>query len=476
MNFKNKQQATPSRSRARSLLCVAVAATTLTACQMVPVFKKPAAPVPAQFKNGTSANVRPATDIGWREFFQSPELQATIATALDNNRDLKSAVLRIDEARALYNIQSADKLPTVNATNGVTRSRQLFRGEPVESTVYQVGLGMAAYELDLFGRVKNLSAAALAQFFATEESRRALQVTLVGEVAKAWLAERALAEQVVLAKRTLQAREGSYDLVKKRFDAGIANALDLRQSETLVQTARSASLALARQHAQSVNALSLLVGSSVEPLPASVTLSGQNITADISAGLPSDLLAQRPDIRGAEQKLRASQANIAAARAAFFPRIALTSAFGLASTDLSGLFQGGTQVWSFAPSISLPIFDGGRNKANLSLAEVRSNIAVADYEKVIQIAFREVADALAARATINEEITSQQAAQQSQAERLALAQARYKNGIANYLEVLDAERELFTAEQQLLQTRLLKLTNAVDLYRSLGGGMNEGKK
>lgn len=476
MNFKNKQQPTPLRSRTFSLLCVAVATTTLAACQLVPIFKKPAAPVPAQFKNAAGANVRPATDIGWREFFQSPELQATIATALDNNRDLKSAVLRIEEARALYNIQSADKLPTVNATAGGTRSRQLFAGKPVESTVYQVGLGMAAYELDLFGRVKNLSAAALAQFFATEESRRALQVSLVGEVAKAWLAERALAEQALLANRTLQARESSFDLVKKRFDAGIANALDLRQSETLVQTARSASLALTRQHAQSVNALSLLVGSGIEPLPASVTLSGQNITADISAGLPSDLLAQRPDIRSAEQKLRASQANIAAARAAFFPRIALTSAFGLASTDLSGLFQGGTQIWSFAPSISLPIFDGGRNKANLSLAQVRSNIAVADYEKAIQIAFREVADALAARATINEEIASQQAVQQSQAERLALAQTRYKNGIANYLEVLDAERELFTAEQQLLQTRLLKLTNAVDLYRSLGGGLNEVSK
>lgn len=469
MNFTRKTAST----RALSLLFIAAAATTLGACQLVPTFKKPAAPVPAQFNNATTASARPATDIGWREFFQSPALQATIAAALDNNRDLQSAVLRIEEARALYNIQSADKLPAVNATGGVTTGRQLFRGIPFESTTYQVGLGMAAYELDLFGRVKNLSAAALAQFFATEESRRALQVTLVGEVAKAWLAERALAEQVLLANRTLQARESSYDLVKKRFDAGIANALELRQSETLVQSARAASLALARQHAQSGNALSLLVGSSVAPLPASVTLSDQNITADISAGLPSDLLAQRPDIRGAEQKLRASQANIAAARAAFFPRIALTSAVGLASTDLSGLFQGGTQTWSFAPLISLPIFDGGRNKANLSLAEVRSNIAVADYEKAIQVAFREVADALAARATINEEITSQQAVQQSQAERLTLAQTRYKNGIANYLEVLDAERELFTAEQQLLQIRLLKLTNAVDLYRSLGGGMQE---
>ena len=243
-----------------------------------------------------------------------------------------------------------------------------------------------------------------------------------------------------------------------------------------MQSARVSLLAVKRQHAQSSNALALLVGTSTQAASATATLSAQNITADFAAGLPSELLTQRPDIIASEQKLRASQANIAAARAAFFPRIALTAGVGLASTSLSDLFSSGANTWSFAPLISLPIFDGGRNQSNLSLAEVRSNIAINEYEKTIQVAFREVADALAARAIINEEIAAQQAALQAQSERLALAQARYQNGIANYLEVLDAERELFASEQQLLQTRLLRLTNAVDLYRSLGGGLNEASQ
>lgn len=457
----------------RALPLLLATAFALSGCQILPSYKKPEAPVPQSFAAPVTEGAPAAADIGWRDFFTNPELQAAIALALDNNRDLRTAALRIEEARALYGIQRADQLPTVNATGGVSSSRQLFRGQPFEATVYQVGLGMTAFELDFFGRVKNLSDAALAQFFATEEARRSAQIALVGEVAKAWLAERALAEQVLIAERTLKARQSSFDLVKQRFDAGVANALELRQSETLVQSARVSSLALQRQHAQSVNALTLLTGSK-EKLPAQgATLSAQVITADIGAGLPSDLLASRPDIRAAEQRLRANQANIAAARAAFFPRISLTAAVGLASPQLSRLFDTGARTWNFAPALSLPIFDSGRNQAGLSLAEVRANIAVADYEKAIQVAFREVADALEARATLGSEIEAQEAVRSAQASRLELAQARYRNGVSNYLDVLDAERELYTAEQQLLQTRLLKLTNAVDLYRSLGGGLNE---
>jgi multidrug efflux system outer membrane protein len=453
------------------------AATLVAGCQFAPKYATPALPVAESFPTAGAAAAKSAVDIGWRDFFQNPDLQETIASALENNRDLKTATLRIEEARALYNIQQADQLPNVNAAASGTRSRQLVAGTtPTNRTVYQVGVSLASFELDLFGRVKNLSDAALAQFFATEEARHAVQVVLVGEVAKAWLSERALAEQELLTKRTLQARESSHVLVKKRFDAGLTNALDLRQSDTLVQTARVAVLVATRQHAQSINALTLLVGASIKPLPASVTLSAQNITAEIGADLPSALITHRPDIRAAEQKLRATQANIAAARAAFFPRISLTAGLGLASTDLSNLFDGSARTWSFAPQMTLPIFDAGRNKANLSLSEVRSNIAVTDYEKTIQVAFREVADALAARATIAEEVAAQQTVQKSQSERLVLAQARYQNGIANYFEVLDAERELFAAEQQLLQTRLLRLTNAVDLYRSLGGGLNEASR
>jgi multidrug efflux system outer membrane protein len=452
----------------------------LSGCQILPEFSKPAAPIPEKFpvvaEPAAVPAAAPVADIGWNEFFLNPDLRQTIAAALISNRDLKTAALRIEEARAMYNIQRSDRLPTVNGTAGVSDSRQLLAGEMRDITAYQVGVGMTAFELDFFGRVKNLSEAALAQFFATEEAQRAMQVSLVGEVAKAWLTERGLSEQIALAERTLKARTTSYGLVKQRFDAGITNALELRQSETLVQTARSAVLSLKRQHALSINALALLVGTSVTPPTQSANLSSQAVTADIGAGLSSELLTHRPDIRAAEQRLRSTQANIAAARAAFFPRISLTAGLGLASTELGDLFQGNSATWNFAPQLVLPIFDAGRNKATLSLAEVRSDIAIASYEKTIQVAFREVADALSARATLSDEITAQEAVRAAQAARLELAQARYKNGIANYLEVLDAERELFAAEQQLLQTRLLKITNTVDLYRSLGGGLNEVSK
>ena len=452
-------------------------ATLLTAACMTPQYNKPVAPIPANFPTAQTDSGPAAVDIGWRAFFKNPELQEVIATALANNRDLKTITLQVEEARALYDIQSADRLPSLNATASESRSRALLTtSTPINRTVYQVGLSVTAFELDLFNRVKNLSAAALAQFMATEEARRSAQILLVGEVAKSWLTERTLYEQVQLATRTLEGRQASFDLVKKRFDAGITNALELRQSDTLVQSARVSLLALKRQHALSVNALQVLVGTQIQPSASNQSLAKQEMLATIGAGLPSELLTQRPDIRAAEQRLRATQANIAAARAAFFPRIALTAGVGTASTDLSGLFNSGQNTWSFVPSVSLPIFDSGRNKANLKVAEVRSEIAVTSYEKTIQVAFREVADALAARATLNDEADAQQAVQKSQSERLVLAQARYQNGIANYLEVLDAERELFIAEQQLLQTKLLNLTNAIDLYRALGGGIQEMSK
>jgi multidrug efflux system outer membrane protein len=445
---------------------------TLAGCQILPDFVKPKAPIPEKFD--TAIDEAPsAAEIGWREFFQNTELQQVIEQALTNNRDLKTTALRIEEARALYGIQRADQLPTVNATAGGTNTRALLGANRVEYTSYQVGLGMTAFELDFFGRVKNLSEAALSQFFATEQARRAAQIALVGEVAKVWLNERALAEQLQIAERTSKARQTSYDLVKQRVDAGISNALELRQSETLVQSSSAAVLALRRQHAQSANALALLVGSGGKLPEQQALLSEQSITAEISAGLTSDLLEQRPDIRAAEQVLRANQANIAAARAAFFPRISLTAGVGLASSSLNNLFDGGAGVWNFTPALTLPIFDSGRNQANLDLATVRANIAVANYEKTIQVAFREVADALDARATLASEIAAQQAMRDAQSARLELAQVRYKNGVANYLDVLDAERELYSAEQTLLSTLLLRLTNAVDLYRSLGGGLNE---
>jgi multidrug efflux system outer membrane protein len=278
-------------------------------------------------------------------------------------------------------------------------------------------------------------------------------------------------EQLVLAQRTLEGRRSAYDLAKQRFNVGASSALDLRLSETLVESARVSVLALQRQQAQARNALTLLVGAPLDNLPAGADVSSQNVVTAIPAGLPSDLLVNRPDIRAAETRLRAANANIGAARAAFFPRISLTAALGTASTALSGLFDSGSMAWSFTPQLTLPIFDAGRNRGNLDLAIVRKDIAVTDYERTIQTAFREAADALVARGTLDEQVEAQRLVREAQADRLRLVDQRFRAGVSSSLEVLDAQRELFTAEQSLVQTRLLRLTNAVDVYRTLGGGL-----
>ncbi|SNS42447.1 outer membrane protein, multidrug efflux system [Noviherbaspirillum humi] len=467
-----------------------LAAGVLGGCSLAPTLQRPEAPVAATFPQEAAptgiaapatpaANAgTPAADIGWQDFFPDRRLQAFIAAALDNNRDLRTAALRIEEARAQYNIQSADLLPTLNAAGGVTRSRTPGElnasGRPILTTGYQVGLSLTSFELDFFGRVRSLNQAALAQYLATEEAARAARISLVAETAKAYLAERSFAEQHELARQTLQGRENGYRLAQQRFEVGASSALDLRQNETLVLTARATLATLARQRAQAINALTLLVGrplDTIGDLPAPQPLSGQNIVNDIPAGLPSDLLVRRPDIRAAEQRLVSANANIGAARAAFFPRISLTAAFGTASTALSGLFSAGSGNWSFGPQLLLPIFDSGRNQGNLDLAQVRTNLAVVDYEKTIQTAFREVSDALTARGYLEEQIEAQRAVQVAQADRLKLADQRFRNGISSSLDVLDAERELFSAQQSLVQAQLLRLTNSVDLYRSLGGGL-----
>ncbi|MNR78123.1 Outer membrane protein OprM precursor [compost metagenome] len=463
----------------KTLSLALLTAGVLSACSMAPKYTRPDAPVAASYPAASAAadQQQRAYETGWRNFFPDARLQALIGAALVNNRDLRVAALRIEEARAQYNIQSADLLPTLNANATGSRARVPASisntGSSIVSSNYQVGLGLAAFELDFFGRVRSLSDAALAAYLATEEAQRAAHISLISEVAKAYLAERAYAEQQRLAERTLESRRTAYDLAKQRFDVGASSALDLRQNEALLQSARVAQVTLARQRAQALNALTLLVGQPLNGFPEAQPLSAQNIVTDIPAGLPSDLLTQRPDIRGAEQSLLSANANIGAARAAFFPRISLTAGLGSSSNELSGLFEGGSRSWSFAPQLVLPIFDGGRNRANLSLAEVRKNIAVANYEKSIQVAFREVSDALVARDLLEDQIDAQRRVQEAQAERLKLADQRFQNGIASSLDVLDAQRELFTAEQDLVQARLLRLTNAIDLYRSLGGGLVE---
>ncbi|CAN7680995.1 efflux transporter outer membrane subunit [Duganella sp. LjRoot269] len=472
-----------------------LAAALLSACSMAPTYQRPAAPVAAAFPADTAgagaktgfASVqagpgqKDAVDTGWREYFSDPRLQQLIAAALDNNRDLRTAALRIEEARAQYDIQSADRLPNLNANAAVTKAKTpAFLSPTGQTTIgkrYDAGLAISAFELDFFGRVKSLNDAALAAYLATDEARQAAQIALVAQVAQAYYTERAYAEQYALAQQTYEARARTYKLTQQRAEVGASSRLDLRSNETLMETARAAALTLARQRAQADNALTLLVGQpssqAVAGAAAGAMPSDQQIDllSAVPTGLPSDLLTRRPDIRAAEQRLKSANANIGAARAAFFPRISLTAALGSSSPSLGGLFDGGSGSWSFAPQLTLPIFDAGRNRANLTLSEVRKNLAVTDYEKTIQTAFREVADALAARDYLGEQVAAQRAVQDAQADRLKLLQLRFDNGVASSLDVLDAQRELFSAQQSLVQARLLRTTSAIDLYRALGGGL-----
>ncbi|WP_374045684.1 efflux transporter outer membrane subunit [Massilia sp. YIM B04103] len=474
------------RSPLKPALALMLAAGLLSACSLAPTYQRPAAPVAAEFpavppaggaqaQPAPAADAKTAVDTGWREYFADARLQQLIAAALDNNRDLRVAVLRMEEARAAYDIQWADRLPNLNVglseTRGKTPASVSNNGQITRNHRYDANLAIPAFELDFFGRVKSLSDAALASYLATDEARQSAQIGIVAEVAKAYFTERAFAEQYALAQRTYEARKRTFDLTQQRVDVGASSRLDLRANETLMETARASALALARQRAQAANALTLLVGQGVSADGAMASDAQIDAMSALPAGLPSDLLARRPDIRAAEQRLQAANANIGAARAAFFPRVSLTAAIGSASPSFSGLFDGGTGSWSFVPQLTLPIFDAGRNKANLNLSAVRKNIAVADYEKSIQIAFREVADALAARTYLGEQVAAQRAIQEAQSERLRLLQLRFENGVASSLDVLDAQRELFSAEQSLVQARLLRATSAVDLYRALGGGL-----
>ncbi|MEA5097394.1 MAG: efflux transporter outer membrane subunit, partial [Burkholderiaceae bacterium] len=422
----------------------------LSACSMAPTYQRPDSPVAGEFPvKAEKASEHKATDIGWREFFKDARLQALIEIGLEHNRDLRVAALRIEEARALYGIQRADRLPTINAAGSGTRAKTpadlSTTGAIATSTRYDVGGSLAAFELDFFGRVKSLSDAALANYLASEEAQRSAKITLVSEIAKAYLAERAYAEQLELAQKSYDSRAQSYQLAKMRYDVGATSKLDLMQYETLLQSAKVSLVTLQRQRAQAENALVVLTGKPLGKLPPAQPLAKQGILNDIPAGLPSDLLTNRPDLRQAEQTLMAANANIGAARAAFFPRIALTGSYGTASSQLSGLFNAGSGAWSFAPAITLPIFDAGRNINNLDLAWARKNIAVAQYEKAVQVAFREVADALVARALLDQQVEAQAGVAKAETERLKLSQARYDNGISNSLELLDAQRELFSA-------------------------------
>jgi NodT family efflux transporter outer membrane factor (OMF) lipoprotein len=443
------------------------AALLLAGCSMIPKYERPAPPVPAAFPYPSAQQGTPAADLGWQQFFGDTRLRSLIATALRNNRDLRVAVLNIAQARAQYDIRNADRFPSIGAGASATRAPN---AQGQQANTFTANLAFSSWEIDFFGRIASLSEAALAQYLATEEGRKAAQVTLVASVANTWLALAADEELLALTRQTLATREESLRLTRLRFDNGASSEIDFRLAQSLAETARATLAQLQRQRATDLNALGLLLGEAVPPdYRVGITTEGLELP-DVPAGLPSEVLVRRPDVRQAEQQLLAANANIGAARAAFFPRITLTAGIGTASPDLSGLFSGGSWGYTVAPSLLQPVFDAGRNRANLAVAEVTRDIAVAQYERAIQQAFRDVADALAGRATYGEQVRAQSQVVEAESVRYRLARLRYDNGVASYLDLLDAQRSLFSAQQALVQARLARLQNQVQLYRSLGGG------
>ena len=447
----------------------------LAGCSQNPKYVQPGLPTAPAY---TGANGQPglrATDIGWRNFFRDPQLQALIERALVNNRDLRISVLRIEEARGQYRIQRADRVPNVGLDGGATRTRtsgEVGLGPSVTANRFDIGASVAAFELDFWGRVRSLTESARANYLATDHARRAFQISLVADVANTYLNDRELDERIALADRAVTSRTKALGIAKLRLDAGVTSGLDYRQTETLLTQAQTERSNLELQRASNRNLLDLLVGAPTSgTLPAALPLGAQGIVENIAPGLPSELLLNRPDILQAEELLRASYADVGAARAARFPRISLTAALGFASSALSSLLSGGALTGSLGGNVDFPLFDGGRGRANVDVAKARQGIAIATYERAIQSGFREVSDGLVARRWLIERMASQQRELTAQRVRANLATLRYRNGVAGYLEVLDAERDLFAAEQQTVATRREQLANAVTLYVALGGGI-----
>ena len=496
----------PRRTVVRATAASALALLALAGCtSLAPDYARPMLPVPATL-NGTNGPdgpegtaLTPETGpMGWQEFLQEPRLRELVALALQNNRDLRVAVLAIEKARAQYGVEQSNRFPAVGATAAGNRTRTAddlnTSGRSPTSSQYSAQLGFSSYEIDFFGRVKNLNEAALQEFLRTTENRRSVQLSLVAEVANAWLTLDADGRRLQLAQDTLRSRQKSYELTERSHALGAASGLTLAQAQTTVDTARADVAAFTSQVARDRNALALLAGA---PVPAALLPDGANPGATASPAqaasasasvapapslatpaatllavpgdLPSSVLLNRPDVRAAEYTLRGAYASIGAARAAFFPSITLTASAGTASNALSGLFDGGNGTWSFAPQIRLPIFDAGRNRANLQIAETARDTALAQYDKAVQTAFREVADALAERATLAERLQAQQSLQAATLKALQLSEARYRLGADSYLPVLDAQRALYSAQQTLIALALAEQANRITLYKVLGG-------
>ena len=496
----------PRRTVVRATAASALALLALAGCtSLAPDYARPMLPVPATLNGTNGPNGSEGTALapetgpmGWQEFLQEPRLRELVALALQNNRDLRVAVLAIEKARAQYGVEQSNRFPAVGATAAGNRTRTAddlnTSGRSPTSSQYSAQLGFSSYEIDFFGRVKNLNEAALQEFLRTTENRRSVQLSLVAEVANAWLTLDADGRRLQLAQDTLRSRQKSYELTERSHALGAASGLTLAQTQTTVDTARADVAAFTSQVARDRNALALLAGA---PVPAALLPDGANPGATASPAqaasasasvapapslatpaatllavpgdLPSSVLLNRPDVRAAEYTLRGAYASIGAARAAFFPSITLTASAGTASNALSGLFDGGNGTWSFAPQIRLPIFDAGRNRANLQIAETARDTALAQYDKAVQTAFREVADALAERATLAERLQAQQSLQAATLKALQLSEARYRLGADSYLPVLDAQRALYSAQQTLIGLALAEQANRITLYKVLGG-------
>ncbi|MFZ4286533.1 efflux transporter outer membrane subunit [Variovorax sp. HJSM1_2] len=461
-----------------------LASLVLSACSsMAPTYEQPASPVAASWPTGaayatpTAASTR-AADIPWRDFILDERLRTVISQALNNSRDLRKTIANIESARAQYRVQRAAELPTLNAGVNGTRARGTITGNNSGTTATGIAesasasIGISAYELDLFGRVRSLSDASLESYLATEEAAGATRISLIAETAMAWYTLAADRNQLAIAQSTMASAQNSMALTQKRLEAGVTSRVDVRQAETVYQQARADVATATTSIAQDRNALELLAGSAIDDalLPSELPDSKSSLAA-VPAGLSSSVLLQRPDVLQAEHQLKSANANIGAARAAFFPTLSLTASAGVASAALSSLFSGGAGIWSLAPALSLPIFDGGANKANLAYSEAQQKLYVSTYELAVQTAFREVADALARQGSMREQLAAQEALVLAANDSYQLATARYVKGVDSFLNALDAQRSLYSAQKSLVTTRLTALENQVTLYRALGGGV-----
>ena len=466
----------------RRLAILSIVSIGLVGCSLAPPYRRPEAPVsstwpsgPAYRESSLATDATSAADLKWREFFRSPQLQALIELALANNRDLRIAALNVEKSRARFRIQRADLLPTLAAAGSAAVQRLPADlapgGQAMIARNDYLGLGLSSYEIDFFGRVRSLKEQALEQYLASEEARRSVQISLVAEVANNYLILAADRERRTLALETLDSQQASYQLIQRRFAAGASSELDLRQAQTRVEAARVDAARYTSQVAQDENLLTLVVGAQLPPELLPGGFSAVGTLRALPAGVPSEVLLRRPDVLQAELQLMAANANIGAARAAFFPRITLNTNIGTASDQLSGLFAPGSLAWGFVPQVSLPIFDYGRNRAGLTVAERDRDLFLARYEKAIQSAFREVADALAQNGTLGEELGAQQSLLEASSESYRLSRARYQQGVDSYLNVLDSQRAFYAAQQGLISVNLTRLSNLVTLYKVLGGGI-----